>query len=514
MHETDIIIRKRLKPRGTLPLALVVGIVITAEAANIGGYVGDFTHLQSDNVIMTLLSSTLLLLVGVLIRMRNMRAALQRKANALRKSEEHVRLMGDNLPNVTIFQLSYVPENGFRFDYLSKGCERTLGFNRDAIMANASLAYDHVYEADLPVLRQAFRNGIEKLAAINMELRVLDHKGELKWLQVSAVPHIDDNELVWDGFMQDISDNKHIENALMEENRNFQNLFETIDDFLIVCDMDGRLIHTNPALHQRLGFSKEELADMSIFELHQEELQPEIYRVIARMQSEQTAMCSIPLRKREGGKIPVEMNIFQGSWKNQKSIFAVARDIGSRQRTETALQESQRMLRLIMDTIPMSVFWKDHDSVYLGCNKTFAQECGLNNIDEVVGKTPCDLFDAEAAEAILRRDREVIATNQPMLGVLQSQPHPDGSMGWLEINKIPLRDENGMATGVLGVWRDVTEQSRAEERLKRTLEDMERFNQLMRGRERRTLELKAEVNTLLRMMEQPEKYRTTTDSLA
>jgi len=65
----------------------------------------------------------------------------------------------------------------------------------------------------------------------------------------------------------------------------------------------------------------------------------------------------------------------------------------------------------------------------------------------------------------------------------------------------------------LGIWRDITEQNRSEERLKRTLEDMERFNHLMRGRERRTLELKAEINSLLKELGQPIKYRTTLDDL-
>jgi hypothetical protein len=42
---------------------------------------------------------------------------------------------------------------------------------------------------------------------------------------------------------------------------------------------------------------------------------------------------------------------------------------------------------------------------------------------------------------------------------------------------------------------------------------MERFNQLMRGRERRTLELKAEINNLLKELGRPKKYRTTTEDV-
>ena len=171
------------------------------------------------------------------------------------------------------------------------------------------------------------------------------------------------------------------------------------------------------------------------------------------------------------------------------------------------------MLQLIMNTIPMSVFWKDKDSVYLGCNETFIKECNLTTADDVIGKNPADLFDPEIAKNLIARDQQVINTNQPLVNALHSYTLSDGSVGWRETNKIPLHDDEGKAVGILGVWRDITEQNRSEERLKRTLEDMERFNHLMRGRERRTLELKAEINRLLKDLGRHIKYRTTTDDL-
>jgi PAS domain S-box-containing protein len=496
-----------------LPVILL-GVATAVDASIIASPEGSLSHLASETVIITILASTVLLLLGILVRLRQLRIELELKSHALKKSEQHIRLMGDNLPNVTIFQLSYTKEKSFRFNYISKGYERALGFDRDQVMNDARLAYDHVYEEDIPLLQKTFLQSKDRLLPADFKFRVLDISGNLKWLYVSAVPHFDQEVLIWDGFMQDISVNKHIEDALVEENRNFQNLFETIDDFLLVCDMNGQLIHTNPSVEMRLGYSRNDLKSMSIFELYAEDSRAEIYQVIARMQSEQSTTCGLPLQMGNGGIIPVEMNIFQGSWKNKKVIFGVARDIASRQRTESALRESQQMLQLIMDTIPMSVFWKDKDSVYLGCNKTFIRECGLESIDDVVGKTPFDLFTPLVAPEVIERDQTVIGTNQPLFNQLQSHTRSDGSIGWREISKIPLRDDEGRAVGVLGVWRDVTEKNLAEERLKRTLEDMERFNQLMRGRERRTLELKAEINHLLKALDKPRKYRTTTDDLA
>lgn len=253
---------------------------------------------------------------------------------------------------------------------------------------------------------------------------------------------------------------------------------------------------------------------MSLPELYPAQLRSEAYQIIALMQSEPSSTCSLPLQMKSGGTISAEMNLFQGSWKNRKAIFGIARDTTQRRQTEAALHESQQMLQLIMDTIPMSVFWKDIDSAYLGCNKAFTQECGVDHVDEILGKTPTDLFGPEISSVLIAHDQQVISTNQPMFNVLHSHSRADGSLGWRETSKIPLHNEEGQVVGVLDVWRDVTEQNLGEERLKRTLEDMERFNQLMRGRERRTLELKGEVNCLLEELGRQIKYQTTMDNLA
>ena len=486
-------------------LAAVVPLSVFAA----GDYEGYLEHLGTNTVIIAILISNTFLLLGFLIRLQQMRKNLSQKGNALEKSEERIRLMGDNLPNITIFQLECSPSTGFSFRYLSKGYESVLNIDRNRVMNDAKLAFDHLYETDIPSLQKAYQSAQETLEPIDLDIRMLDISGNLKWLHISAVPHHEKDILVWDGVMQDISNSKKTEDDLVEEKHNFQNLFETIDDFLLVCDMNGNLLHTNPSVGLHLEYSGEELSEKSLFELYPEHLRAEIYQIIARIQSEQSTTCSLPLQKKSGDTVPVEMNLFQGSWKNRKTIFGVARNTTHRQQTETALRESQQMLQLIMDTIPMSIFWKDKDSVYLGCNKAFIQECGFGHIDNVVGKTPHDLFDPETAATLVARDQQVVSTNQPLFNMLLPYSRPDGTTGQREVSKIPLHNEDGQAVGVLGVWRDVTEHNLAEERLKRTLEDMERFNQLMRGRERRTLELKAEINRLLKELGRQIKYQTT-----
>ncbi len=496
------------------PAALLLAWPLCANAGNeqsAAGVADGLNGLGTGGVIIAVLSFIILLLAGLLIRLRQLRIELVKKSASLVNSEQRMRQMGDNLPNMTVFQLTYSGDGKFRFTYLSRGCERLLGLNRDSVMDNAQRAYDQVYEQDLPILIDAFEKSQRDMISANLEFRVLNQEGKQSWLSINAVPHRDQGVLIWDGFMQDITLRKQVEDALLQENRNFQNLFETIDDFMLVCDMDGRLIHTNPAVRARLDYDADTLRTMGIRDLFTDEAQASICQVMVDIQTRPSTTASTILQTKAGRAIPVELNIFQGYWKNQPAVFGIARDVAGRQQAENALRESQQMLQLIMDTIPMSVFWKDKDSIYLGCNKTFIQECGLEHLDGVVGKSPYDLFPPEQAAAIITRDQDVIRNNHPLFNFTQSLTNPDGSIGWRETSKIPLRNDEGRAVGVLGVWRDITEQNRAEERLKRTLEDMERFNQLMRGRERRTLELKAEINDLLRQLGKTKKYRTTTD---
>src|SRR5215467_10683591 len=106
----------------------------------------------------------------------------------------------------------------------------------------------------------------------------------------------------------------------------------------------------------------------------------------------------------------------------------------------TELCQTQEMLRLVLDAIPVRVLWKNLESVYVGCNRRFAEDAGLNSPEEVAGKTDFDLPWKEDAELFRRRDRQVIESRQPMLDIEQPHSTSDGRVLHLLQNKLPLRD--------------------------------------------------------------------------
>lgn len=142
----------------------------------------------------------------------------------------------------------------------------------------------------------------------------------------------------------------------------------------------------------------------------------------------------------------------------------VAEDRRLRRLAEEALFNSRQMLRTVLDTIPQRVFWKDRNSVYLGCNKSLAEDCGFADPADVVGKTDFDLATATMAEHARIDDRQVLETGQPQLNCEELRSRPDGSNGWLLTSRVPVLDKDGEVIAILGTYEDITERKASEER--------------------------------------------------
>jgi PAS domain S-box-containing protein len=148
------------------------------------------------------------------------------------------------------------------------------------------------------------------------------------------------------------------------------------------------------------------------------------------------------------------------------------------QRSEAALREQQSILRNVIAHIPCAVFWKDRNSVYLGCNERSARDLGMPSPEAVIGLTDYDTKVApEEARFYRECDRRVMETGQPLLNIEETQRRPDGQQEYLLTNKVPLRDADGNVIGILGIYTDITERKRVEQELQRAKEAAEAANQ-------------------------------------
>ncbi len=158
------------------------------------------------------------------------------------------------------------------------------------------------------------------------------------------------------------------------------------------------------------------------------------------------------------------------------------RDITDRKQAERALKESKQMLQIVMDNVPQSIFWKDRNLTYLGCNSNFAKNTGLAKPSDIVGKTDYDLmWKKEESDSYRECDKKVMDSDTPQYHIIESQQQVDGKQAWLDTSKIPLHDSNGKVVGILGAYEDITERKKAEEEMERLNRELEDANQQMKN---------------------------------
>lgn len=154
----------------------------------------------------------------------------------------------------------------------------------------------------------------------------------------------------------------------------------------------------------------------------------------------------------------------------------IKQDILDRGTAEEALRRSRSVLANILDSVPQSIFWKDCNGIYLGCNAVFAKAAGLPSPEAIVGKTDFDLpwprMDTEAYRA---DDAEVIRNNRAKRHIVEPLQQADGSRLWIDTSKMPLTTLAGGVYGVLGVYDDVTERKAAESALRLAHSESELF---------------------------------------
>ncbi|WP_295383916.1 CHASE domain-containing protein [uncultured Thiodictyon sp.] len=141
-------------------------------------------------------------------------------------------------------------------------------------------------------------------------------------------------------------------------------------------------------------------------------------------------------------------------------------DITARKQAAAAMEESRTLFQTIIETAPFSVFWKDRQLCYLGCNTLFAKDAGMTQAQEAIGKDDHQLGWAAQAERYRADDRAVMATGQAKLSYDEPQTTPDGQTRWLRTSKVPLRNRDQAVIGLLGFYEDVTARKQAEETLR------------------------------------------------
>ncbi len=147
-------------------------------------------------------------------------------------------------------------------------------------------------------------------------------------------------------------------------------------------------------------------------------------------------------------------------------IMGTFQDINEQVISETKTKGDAKLLKTLIDNLPLNVFIKDRDSKKTLVNKSECEYLGVTDANELLGKTDFDLYPFETAKLSRDEDLKVMETLKPILGQESVSIKNDGTETSFLSSKIPLLDEKGHATGLVGISLDITNLKQKEQELR------------------------------------------------
>jgi len=131
-------------------------------------------------------------------------------------------------------------------------------------------------------------------------------------------------------------------------------------------------------------------------------------------------------------------------------------DITQRKEAESQLEDERHLLRLVIDRVPLQVYFKDLHSKFVLANQRMAEWFGIEDPKGLVGKHDREFFDTVHWKEAVADEQRIIESGEPMLGVLEKETWRGREDTWVLTSKFPWLDRHGVMRGTFGVSSDVT----------------------------------------------------------
>jgi len=449
-----------------------------------GWWQGEITHRHKDGSIRYILSSMSLVRddqgeIDALVAVNHDITERKQSERALRESEHRLKTVIENIP----VRLFWKDQN-----LVYQGCNSLHAHANGLASPDVIIGKtDFDFQPERAVELQATEHQIVQtgLSSLNVERLTHDRDGTPHWERFSKVPLYDvEGKIVGVlGTIEDITAQKQSELAIAEERNLLRTVIDTVPDFIYVKDRQHRMLLNNIAHARSLGgLSPDEAFGKTDFDSFPAEMAEKFWADEERLFNSDQPVLSTEERSlgQDGSEIwaltsKVPLRNLHGETIGLVGIthdmtVTRAREEALR-RSEQQLQESRKMLQLVLDTIPVRVFWKDRNSVYLGCNRLFAEDVGLASTADIVGKRDANLpWPTEEASGYRADDLSVMESGIPKLDYEETRKTLTNTPRFVQTNKLPLRDADDRVIGILGSYIDITRRKQAEAALAQKLQ--------------------------------------------
>jgi PAS domain S-box-containing protein len=300
------------------------------------------------------------------------------------------------------------------------------------------------------------------------ELQGLRKDGTEFSVEISLAPLKTDDELLVSASIRDVTERKRADDALRESEERFRRVFEEGPLGLALVGKDYHFVKVNSALCQMVGYSEASLLQMSFADItHPDDLQPDV-ELAERLFSGEMPFFKLRKRyvKKNGEVIWIDLtaSLIHNREGEPTTGLAMIEDITERKRAEDALRKSQQQVVSIYNTVEDIIFHlatePEGQFRFVSVNAAFLRVTGLSQ-EKVVGKTVNEVIPEPSLTMVLGKYRQAIEKHT-VVHWEETSDYPAGQLIG-EVRVVPVFDNTGTCTHLVGSVHDITEVKRSQE---------------------------------------------------
>lgn len=390
--------------------------------------------------------------------------ARRRDEEDLRKSEAKYRSLVDSLPAIV-----YViePESPYKPVYVSPNIE-TLGYSQEIWRSVPDFWNTIIHPADREQIYRQNKEALTVKFEKELEYRIFAGDGSVHWVYDRGCFVKDENgkNLYWQGVMLDITDSKTAEEVIRQSEENYRFLSEGIVHQVWTAYPGGNLDYVNKRTIRYFGCSTEKIINDGWKDfVHPEDLPECVKKWSHCLKTGEYYEYKFRLKRADGKYCWHISRATAGRDSGGKIIkwFGTNTDVDEQIRSDAALRESETKFRTLLENMGEGLLQVDNDSVVEFVNERFCEMTGYE-AEELLGKKIFELlFDEENIKFIRERDKRGIK------GISETYElalrRKSGERLWVLVGGAPMFSGDGTIVGSMGVFTDITERKRAEEKL-------------------------------------------------
>ncbi|MEP6913166.1 MAG: PAS domain S-box protein, partial [bacterium] len=302
---------------------------------------------------------------------------------------------------------------------------------------------------------------------INREEYVLSKQGQKTWILTSKIPFLDENGQIVGliGLGRNITERKRAEEALIESDRRYRDLFYDAPVGYHELDTEGRITCVNTTELLMLGYSSEEMIGHHVWEFIEEgETARETFAdKLAGIKPDRNVARSF--RRKDGTFLEVQLDdqILNDPSGRFIGIRATVQDITERKRTEEALKDSEKRFRDLFENASDVIYTADSSGNFTSLNKSGERMIGYTR-EEALGINFSQVVAADGLK-LAREMIELKQTSSKSTVYELEMVKKNGQPLLVEISSRAIY-KNGKAVGSQGIGRDITQRKQVEAELK------------------------------------------------